>query len=154
MEQTWQSRQYVITLVGEKDTEYLSNRVTMPSDLADYARKLYGADLVAYESCFMLMLNTQHQIVGWYKLGQGSIDGSLVDVRLLTKAALDSLCVKVALVHNHPSGNLTPSVDDKVLTKRVTDCLGLFNIKLLDHIILTEDAYYSFDSEGLLPLND
>jgi DNA repair protein RadC len=58
----------------------------------------------------------------------------------------------VALVHNHPSGNLTPSKEDAALTKRVADCLGLFNIKLLDHIILTEDAYFSFDSEGLLPL--
>jgi DNA repair protein RadC len=82
------------------------------------------------------------------KISQGGITGTVVDPRLVAKYAVESLAVGVILAHNHPSGNLKPSTPDKVLTDKVKEGLKYLDIKLLDHIILTNDGYYSMMEEG------
>ncbi len=88
---------------------------------------------------------------GFYEVSNGGITGTLVDVRILFAVLLKSLTTAVILLHNHPSGTLKPSEADKRLTKKIKKAGELFDIKVLDHLILTpEGDYYSFADNGIL----
>ena len=88
---------------------------------------------------------------GVYQLSQGGITGTLIDLRILFAVILKSLSVAIILTHNHPSGKLVPSEADKQLTNKIKNASKLFDIKLLDHLILIPDGdYYSFSDNGLL----
>lgn len=128
------------------------NRVQIKSskDAATFARQFYFDDLEIYESFFLILLNQNNNTVGYVKISQGGIVGTVVDVALIAKFAVESLCRSVILVHNHPSGNHQPSDADIRITKKTKNALDLFSIKVLDHIILTSDIYFSFADEGLL----
>lgn len=114
----------------------------------NFAKKFYHDDINIYESCFIILLNSANNVTGYAKISQGGICGTIVDKRLICKYAIDALASAVILVHNHPSGNLIPSRDDENLTMATREALKLFDIRLLDHIIITEDKYYSFADEG------
>ena len=73
-----------------------------------------------------------------------------VDIKLLASLALHFMVTEVMIVHNHPSGNLNPSQNDKSLTATVKDALKIIDVTLLDHLIITEDGYFSFSEEGML----
>lgn len=113
-----------------------------------FARQFYSDDLEIYESFFLILLNRKHETIGWVKISQGGIAGTVVDPIIVAKYAIDTLSSGVILVHNHPSGNLQPSDADRSLTRRVKEGLNLFSISVLDHIILTKDSYYSFADNG------
>jgi DNA repair protein RadC len=83
-------------------------------------------------------------------ISQGGITGTVVDPRLVIKKALVEDAVSLILCHNHPSGNLRPSKADEELTWKIRQAAGLFDIKLLDHIIVSAEGHYSFADEGLL----
>jgi len=83
-------------------------------------------------------------------LSMGGITGTVADIRLLFSVALNSLATSVIMSHNHPSGNLNPSQQDKDLTRKVQDAGKLMDIQLLDHVIITRESYYSFADEGLI----
>ncbi|MDP4149586.1 MAG: DNA repair protein RadC [Bacteroidota bacterium] len=83
-------------------------------------------------------------------ISQGGITGTLVDIRLVIKKALAEDAVSLILCHNHPSGNLRPSKADEELTLKIRQAAGLFDIKLLDHIIVSAEGHFSFADEGLL----
>ena len=117
---------------------------------ARFARKFYGEDIDIYESFFIMLLASDARVLGWAKISQGGTGATLVDAKLVAKYAIDSLARAVICVHNHPSGNLKPSVDDTRLTGKIRDGLGLFDIALTDHIILGPDGYYSMNDEGVL----
>jgi len=119
-------------------------QVTSSQKSADFIRQFYGDDISIYESFFLLLLNRQCQTIGYAKISQGGITGTVVDVRIVAKYAVDSLATAVILAHNHPSGNINPSNEDIALTKKIKQALQLFDTNVLDHIILTEDSYYSF----------
>ncbi len=119
-------------------------------DIAKFARSFYFDDLELFESFFVILLATNHKPIGWAKISQGGICATLVGVRIIAKYAIDSLATAVALVHNHPSGSLKASKDDIGLTKKIKEALSLFDIKVLDHVILTESDYYSFYDNGML----
>lgn len=125
-------------------------RINSSADSANYARQFYHEDLTIYESSFIMLLNGAQRIIGWVKIGQGGVSTTSVDIRLICKYAIESLASAVILVHNHPSGDKKPSTIDERLTKDVRNSLELFQCKLLDHIILTEDDYYSFTDNGML----
>lgn len=114
----------------------------------NFAKKFYHDDINIYESCFIILLNSANNVTGYAKISQGGICGTIVDKRLICKYAIDALASAVILVHNHPSGNLRPSRDDENLTMATREALKLFDIRLLDHIIITEGKYYSFADEG------
>jgi len=99
---------------------------------------------------FVIYLNASNTTIGWYKVSQGGLQGTVADPRLIVKKALDVLATSFIMCHNHPSGNLTPSEADKVITKKIKEGAGFLDIKLFDHIILTEESYYSFADEGQL----
>ena len=84
------------------------------------------------------------------RLSHGGLTETSMDVRLIIKEALQANATVVALAHNHPSGNLKPSREDDTLTRKVADACALMRIHLLDHLIITEAAYYSYREEGKL----
>ncbi|MBP3839623.1 MAG: JAB domain-containing protein, partial [Chryseobacterium sp.] len=83
-------------------------------------------------------------------LSAGGINQSVVDVRILFKTGLEHLATAIAVAHNHPSGNLKPSQEDLRITKQIADAGKILNIQLLDHLIISQNAYFSFADENLL----
>ncbi len=111
----------------------------------------WSDDIDWRESFYVMFLSQANRVKGVMKLSSGSIDGTLVDVRIILGTALKSLTTALILAHNHPSGNLTPSGSDKVLTKKIKEACGLVDISVHDHLILDPDGgYFSFADEGLL----
>lgn len=103
-----------------------------------------------HEEFWILYLNNSNKVIQEQSLSKGGITGTLVDVRLAFKQALNLAATAVILVHNHPSGNLNPSAADKQLTQKFKTAGESLDIKVLDHIIITEKSYFSFADEGLL----
>ena len=97
------------------------------------------------ESFKVVMLNNANKVKGVYHMSEGGITGTLVDIRILFAIILKSLSTGIILSHNHPSGNLQPSKSDMALTNKIKNAGKLFDISLLDHIILVPGGdYYSF----------
>jgi DNA repair protein RadC len=103
-----------------------------------------------HEEFWMITLNRANKPLGKHFLSKGGITATMVDMRLLAKQAIEQLAVGVILVHNHPSGNIQPSEQDKQLTKKVKEALSLVEISLLDHLIVANNTYFSFADEHLL----
>lgn len=125
------------------------------SDTAyQYAVKLYESaednNYLVRESSYALFLNQANRVVGHTKLSEGGVSATIIDTILVAKFAIETLAKAVILVHNHPSGNAESSSQDKVVTSSVKNALQLFNITLLDHIIVadTEGKYTSMADEG------
>ena len=102
------------------------------------------------EEVKVLLLNRNNKVLGIYALAKGGITSCVVDVRIILAVALKALATGIILVHNHPSGNLQPSTDDKKITEQLNSSCKLMGITLLDHLIITKDNYFSFADEGLL----
>lgn len=96
------------------------------------------------------LLNRANYVIGVVELSTGGITGTIADIRLIIAAAIKSNAVAIILAHNHPSGNLKPSGPDLDLTSKIAGAAKLFDLRLLDHLIVTEDAYLSMADEGLL----
>lgn len=122
-------------------TEFPAIKIASSDDAVNVIRKFYGDDIDIFESCFILLLNNANITIGYAKISQGGITGTVVDTRLIAKYAIESLATGVILAHNHPSGNLTPSDADISITKKIKDGLNIFDIKLLDHFIITASDY-------------
>lgn len=102
------------------------------------------------EEVKLLLLNRNNKVLGIYSLAMGGITSCVVDVRIILAVALKALATGIILVHNHPSGNLNPSEDDKKITEQLNLSCKLIGITLVDHLIITKDDYFSFADEGLL----
>lgn len=135
------------TLKAEKK-DFPIEKIQSSEDAYQYARKFYLDDINIYESVFVILLNQASNTLGYAKISQGGIGQSVVDVRIIAKYAIESLATAVILVHNHPSGRTKPSILDDNLTKQVKAGLELLSIKFNDHIIITEEGYYSYSEEG------
>ena len=103
-----------------------------------------------HEEFWILYLNNSNKVIQELPLSKGGITGTLVDVRLAFKQALHLGATALILVHNHPSGNLNPSAADKQLTQKFKTAGESLDVKVLDHIIITENSYFSFADEGIL----
>lgn len=97
-----------------------------------------------YEEFWVLMLSRSNRIIYEERLSQGGTASTVVDIKLLLKSVIDKLASGIILVHNHPSGNCTPSQEDDRLTHRIKDVATLLDIKVFDHIIITPNSYYSY----------
>lgn len=122
-------------------TDFPAIKITSSTDAVNVIRKFYGDDIEIFESCFILLLNNANLTIGYAKISQGGITGTVVDTRLIAKYAIESLATGVILAHNHPSGNLNPSDADISITKKAKDGLKIFDIQLLDHFIITKDDF-------------
>ncbi|MFV0572712.1 MAG: RadC family protein [Xanthomarina gelatinilytica] len=103
-----------------------------------------------HEEFWIIYLNNSNKIIQKNQLSKGGITGTLVDVRLALKNALEVGATGLILVHNHPSGTLKPSEADKQLTRKLKLAGESLDIKVLDHVIITEKAYFSFADEAIL----
>jgi len=131
-----------VSLVREPSTIELK-QVTKSSVAADVAREFFPS-VNTVEYVYVLLLNRANKIMDVSMISMGGISGTVVDIRVIMKTALDSLASSIILVHNHPSGNTEPSGADETITSKVKEAAKLFDIELLDHVILTENSYYSF----------
>ena len=137
----------------EKAAEILSERYirteafSRPEATMDYLScKLGGYDKEIFA---VMMLDNQHQLIEFRELFFGTIDGASVYPREVVKAVLEVNASAVIFAHNHPSGNSEPSQADKAITKRLSDALGLIDVRVLDHIVVGETST-SFAERGLL----
>ena len=105
---------------------------------------------LGHEEFWCIYLNNANRVLSERQLSKGGITGTMVDVRLVYQAALQMGSVAVILVHNHPSGTLRPSEADKRLTAKLQQGGSQLDIQVLDHVIITEKAYFSFADEHLL----
>ena len=138
-----------ISLVSTK-SPFNSTKIKSAMDAVNCIRQFYGSDLGLFESFFLLLLNRANKTIGYVKISQGGVAGTVVDPKIVAKYAIDSLASSVILCHNHPSGECTPSQADQQITLKIVNGLKLFDIETLDHIILTEDSYLSFKDEGYM----
>ena len=137
-----------IELVFRKDT-FLDNRIKIHSSADAY---VYFDHLMTlpHEEFWVIFLDQGNRVILKSQLFKGGVSGTLVDVRLIAKTALEFLASSIVVAHNHPSGQLFPSNSDKLLTKKINDTLNLIDVKLLDHLIIGYCDYYSFADEGLI----
>jgi len=134
-----------------KKGEVLNCQVKTSTDAVELLRKIWDMDtLPIYESVICVFFNNRNNTIGWFKVSQGGLSNSIVDNRLILSTALTCLASGIILAHNHPSGYTAPSDADYRITQKLYESSNIMDIKLLDHIILTEDSYYSFLDEGKL----
>ncbi|HDZ06452.1 hypothetical protein LCGC14_0052270 [marine sediment metagenome] len=103
-----------------------------------------------HEEFWILFLNNSNKVLHKAQLSKGGITGTLVDVRIVMKQALELGAVAIILAHNHPSGTLRPSAADKQITQKIKVASETLDIKVLDHLIITQKSYYSFADEKIL----
>ncbi len=103
-----------------------------------------------HEVFAVVFLNRSNKINHYEIISEGGITGTVADPRIILKKALEHDAVSIVLCHNHPSGNLKPSRQDQELTNKIKEASSYFDIKVLDHIIVSEEGYYSFADEGML----
>lgn len=110
-------------------------QITQSSDAMEVFRKIWDNDsLPIYESMIALYLNRNNNTVGWLKVSQGGMSGTVVDIRLIMAAAINSMSSSIIICHNHPSGNTEPSQPDINVAKKLKDAANVFDIKLLDSL--------------------
>lgn len=103
-----------------------------------------------HEEFWVLLLNRANQVIREECISKGGVAGTVVDIRIVCKSAIENYASGIILAHNHPSGQIQPSLEDKNITKKLRDALGYFDIKLLDHIIVGDGKFFSFNDEGML----
>ena len=131
-------------------TDFPKQKLTSSKQSSEFIRQFYSDDIEIYESFFILMLNRANETIGYSKISQGGICGTIVDVKIVAKFVVDSLASGIIIAHNHPSGNLQPSQADIQITNKIKEIVKLLDSTLLDHIILTKESYYSFQDEQKL----
>ena len=122
-------------------------KITCSKDAYNLLQPVIG-DL-HHEEFWVLFLNNSNKVLENKLISKGGLTATIVDVRLLFKRALELGAIAIIVSHNHPSGKLEPSEQDKLLTKKIKEAGSTLDIKVLDHLIITEKAYFSFADEGV-----
>jgi DNA repair protein RadC len=131
--------------------EGLNKRIQSSLDVDKMLRKMWNTDLMGVqEEAYVIFLNQANKPIGYYHHSTGAINLTVMDVEIVSAMAIKSLSKGVIIAHNHPSGEKKPSSADVSMTKNMKTALGLFNIDLVDHMIITKDGYFSFLDNGIL----
>jgi DNA repair protein RadC len=119
---------------------------------SEQAHQLFYAQFsdLHVEEFHIALLNQRNKLIKTVKISQGGITSTLVDMRLIFKAALDVYATRIILVHNHPSGNLSPSIQDDKLTEKIVSFGKMIEINVIDHLIITNNGYFSYADKNLL----
>lgn len=130
----------------------IAPKITSSRAAAEVLLNSWNKDTIEVQESFkILLLNNSNLVKGIFEVSSGGITATLVDIRIVFAVILKSLSVSIILGHNHPSGTLRPSEADKRLTQKIISAALLFDIKVLDHLIISaEGDYYSFADEGML----
>ncbi len=136
-----------LMMVKEESVDYMGENISQIKD-ANSINKMFGwLRQKPTEHCYTLYLSTQNQPIGYYLVSKGTVDKTMFSPAEMLKPALLCNAVSMIVVHNHPSGNIEPSINDIKLTTQLYDACKLMEIKLLDHVIIGE-GFYSFMKEG------
>ena len=142
-------------LLSEIQVSYNTNSRIKPKITSSHsAYELFYASwssgtMELQEEFKVLFLNRNNSVLGIYNMSKGGTGGTVVDVKLLFAVALKCNAVSMIISHNHPSGKLEPSLADKEMTKKIKSASEFLDVKLLDHIIVTKEGYYSFADNGV-----
>ncbi|PTM09818.1 MAG: hypothetical protein DA407_04965 [Bacteroidetes bacterium] len=131
---------------GEEALE--KKKITSSNSVFELMQPIIGE--LPHEEFWIVYLNNSNKVIRKNQLSKGGITGTLVDIRLALKTALEVGATGIILAHNHPSGTLKPSEADKQLTAKLSTAAKSLDIKVLDHLIITEKAYFSFADENIL----
>jgi len=123
-------------------------QITSSKSVFEYMQPMIGE--LPHEEFWIIYLNNSNKVIQRNQLSKGGITTTVVDIRLVLKAALEVGATSIILAHNHPSGTLQPSKSDKQLTDKLIIAFKSLDIQVLDHLIITEKAYFSFMDEKLL----
>jgi DNA repair protein RadC len=124
------------------------SKITTSRDAVEIFQPLLGDH--HHEEFWILFLNRANLVMGKQQISLGGISGTVVDPKVIFKAALDSKASSIILCHNHPSGNIKPSDADIRLTKNLAEAGKVLEISVLDHVIVTQNSFYSFADEGMM----
>lgn len=131
---------------GEEERKI--TKITSSQSVYDLLRPRLGE--LQHEEFWIIYLNNSNAVLHAAQMSKGGITGTLVDVRLVMKEALEQSAVALILAHNHPSGTLKPSKADRQITEKIKSAAEVLDIKVLDHLIITQKAYFSFADERML----
>lgn len=101
-----------------------------------------------HEESWILLLNSANKIIKRLQVSKGGLNGITIDIRMIMKESIESLATAIILVHNHPSGNLTPSREDDDITTKLSVASSFVDIQMIDHVIITDDGFYSYKDEN------
>ena len=105
---------------------------------------------LSYEEFWVIYMNRSNRITDQIKISQGGVSGTVIDVRIILKHAIEKLASNLIVCHNHPSGNLQPSESDKQITNKLKEAAKFHDIQVLDHLIIGDNSYFSFADEGIM----
>ncbi len=126
-------------------------QILSSKDAYEILMKIWDEGKIDFVEQFnILLVNRANKVLGVYKVSSGGITGTVADPRQIFTAALKANACGLVLAHNHPSGTLKPSRQDEQLTSKMKEAGSFLDIKVLDHLIVTSESYYSFADEGLL----
>lgn len=130
-----------------KETEVVKrDKISISKDVFDIMKPIL-IDL-PHEEFWLLILNRANRVIKKELISRGGVSGTVVDTKIIFKAAVENYACSIIICHNHPSGNLKPSEADIRITKNIKEAGKLMEIPLLDHLIITENGFYSFSDEG------
>lgn len=132
----------------QQSTALSQNQITDSKTLYEILKPM-TADL-PHEEFWVIYLNKANKILSLESMSKGGVSGTVADVKIIFKKAVELLASSIILSHNHPSGNLKPSSADLELTRKMKEAGRVMEIEVLDHIIVAETGYYSFADEGML----
>jgi len=137
-----------VTIDGKGTAQH---KISNSQDAYALAKHIFNQDTISWtEEMVMLCLSRSQHVIGYFKVASGGMAGVIVDPKVIFTIALKSCAHSFILMHNHPSGNTQPSTEDEKVTDKVKNAGKLLDIKLLDHIIVTTDSFYSFADNGLI----
>jgi DNA repair protein RadC len=126
-----------------------AHKISCSKDAYAVGKHLFNKDTIQYQEEFIVVyLNAQHKTIGYYKAALGGIEACIVDPRIIMGIALKVPCTAILLFHNHPSGNLTVSRQDREITRKLVQAGEILDINVLDHIIIGDGEYHSFGDAG------
>lgn len=142
---------YKIQLIKETSGKYEVNRkISSPTDMKNVLENVLNLHLECEEVLILMTLDTKNQVNGTFEVSRGSLSSSIVHPREILKRAIINNASNIIIAHNHPSGDPTPSREDRNITERLKECCNIIGIGLLDHIIIGDDRFISFKEKGLL----
>ena len=142
--------EFKISLKKKGSTEELFP-ITDAESAAEMCRKCFESDVIDWKEEFIaIALSRSNKVIGFYKVSSGGVTGTVVDPKVVFQFALLCNASRLIVSHNHPSGNSSPSDQDKRITEKIVNAGALLDIDVLDHIIITSEGYTSFMEEGWL----
>jgi len=127
-----------------------NGKINNASSAVDFFRSIWAKDIEIRERAYAVYINNKGEVLGWYEISSGGLTGTVMDARLIYSVALKCLAASVVVAHNHPSGDLQPSRADREMTLKLKEGATVLDIKLLDHVIINADSFYSFQESGLI----